>query len=104
MTSEQTTTTPMLVFKSEAGDYFLLPRELLERGRVPEGRKAELAQLIEEQGDVQAYDTQSGLRDLVTLVGVLAGGIAGLSIGSTVVDRAGLTKELRGPLKGHGQT
>ena len=43
MTMAQTGT---LVFKNEAGDYFLLPQETLEQGRVPEEHKAEVEQAI----------------------------------------------------------
>ncbi len=38
--------TRTLVFKDSTGDYFLVPRETLEQGRVPEERKAEVEQLI----------------------------------------------------------
>lgn len=58
MTNEQTST---LVFKSEAGDYFLVPRATLEQGRLPEGQKAEIEQLLAaapagpDGEDVQGY-------------------------------------------------
>ncbi|MGH2585603.1 MAG: hypothetical protein ACRDJE_11875 [Dehalococcoidia bacterium] len=42
MTSEQTS---VLVFKNEAGDYFLVPQATLEQGRVPAERTAELERL-----------------------------------------------------------
>ena len=46
----------VLVLKDQVGDYFLLPQETLERGRVPQERKAEIEQLIaERQTDVQGY-------------------------------------------------
>ena len=56
MTNAQTGT---LVFKDSAGDYFLLPQETLEQGRVPTEHTAKLERLIEERGaggdDVQGY-------------------------------------------------
>ncbi len=45
MTSEQTN---VLMFKNEAGDYFAVPQETFERGRVPEERKAEVERLLSE--------------------------------------------------------
>jgi hypothetical protein len=45
----------VLVFKDEAGSYFLLPLETLEQGRVLEEQKAAIEQLIAEQQDVQGY-------------------------------------------------
>jgi hypothetical protein len=44
-----------LVFKNDAGDYFLLPQEMLERGRVPAEQKGELEQLIAQADDVQGH-------------------------------------------------
>jgi hypothetical protein len=57
MTNEQTST---LVFKSEAGDYFLVPRATLEQCRVPEAQKVEIEQLLaagpgDPESDVQGY-------------------------------------------------
>lgn len=49
MTNEQTST---LVFKDQAGEYYLLPQATLEQGRVPEERKAEVERLVAEaEGD-----------------------------------------------------
>ena len=45
MTTEQT---GMFVLKSAADEYFLLPEETLERGRVPEEHKAEVERLLSE--------------------------------------------------------
>ena len=74
MTDAQTST---LVFKNEAGDYFLLPQETLERGRVPEEHKAEIEQLITAQGGIDGEDVQGYWLPLlfaaVTLVGVSSG-------------------------------
>jgi hypothetical protein len=49
----------MLVFKDQAGGYYLLPQELLERGRVPAERTAEVEQLMTAaQADAEGADTQ----------------------------------------------
>ncbi|MGH2584153.1 MAG: hypothetical protein ACRDJE_04505 [Dehalococcoidia bacterium] len=48
MTNAETRT---LVFKNEAGDYFLLPQEMLEQGRVPAEQTAEVERFIAEQAD-----------------------------------------------------
>jgi len=57
MTSEQATTEeiPVLVLKDEAGEYYLLPREALERGRVPVEEKAKVEQQIAGSDDVVGY-------------------------------------------------
>ena len=78
MTSEQTTTTPLLLFKNEAGDYFVLPQETLERSRVTEEAKAEVERLVAEAGEVSGYDlagnvAERGVQHLATgylLIGV----------------------------------
>ncbi|MGH2588166.1 MAG: hypothetical protein ACRDJE_24880 [Dehalococcoidia bacterium] len=57
MTDEQTLS---LVLKDEAGNYFLVPQELLEQGRVPEEHTAEIERLIAEQQDVQGYARHDG--------------------------------------------
>lgn len=58
MTIEQTTT---LVFKSEAGDYFLVPQDSIERGRVPEEYKTEIEGLLAEADeDVSGYVVETG--------------------------------------------
>ncbi|MGH2588147.1 MAG: hypothetical protein ACRDJE_24780 [Dehalococcoidia bacterium] len=45
-----------LVFKDQAGEYYLLPQETLERGRVPAERKAEVEHLVAESHDVSGYN------------------------------------------------
>jgi hypothetical protein len=53
MTTEQATT---LIFRNEAGDYLLVPRETLERGRVPDDHKTGIERLLAEaDGDVSGY-------------------------------------------------
>lgn len=56
----------VLLVKDDAGDYFLLPREVLERGRVPEERTAEIEQLLDET-DVSGYSARA-LYEVVTTV------------------------------------
>jgi hypothetical protein len=43
-----------LVLEDEAGNYFILPQEILERGRVPEEHEAEVRRLIADS-DVSGY-------------------------------------------------
>jgi len=56
MTNAQTNT---LVFKNEAGDYFLVPQATLEQGRIPAEHRAEVERLIAAAGaggdDVQGH-------------------------------------------------
>ena len=52
MTNAQTTT---LVFKNDAGSYFLLPQETLEQGRVPDEQQAAVERLIAEADDVAGF-------------------------------------------------
>jgi predicted methyltransferase len=53
MTSESKS--PVLVLENEAGDYFVVPHAVVERGRVAEERKAELERLIAEPDDVTGH-------------------------------------------------
>ena len=56
MAGERTERAGTLVLKDTAGDYFLVPLETLERGRVPAERRPEIERLISEhQGDVQGH-------------------------------------------------
>jgi hypothetical protein len=57
MTNAQTGT---LVFKDQAGEYYLVPQETLEQGRVPAEHKAQIEHLIAEQQDVQGYAMDDG--------------------------------------------
>lgn len=53
MTAERAIT---LVFKNGAGQYYLLPQETLEQGRVPAEHTAELERFLSEVGsDVSGY-------------------------------------------------
>jgi hypothetical protein len=52
MTSAET---HVLIFKDQAGEYYLLPPEALERGRVPAEVKAELERRISGSDDVVGY-------------------------------------------------
>jgi hypothetical protein len=47
---------PVLVFKDGAGDYFLVPQELLERGRVPGEHAEQIERLLADaDSDVSGY-------------------------------------------------
>jgi hypothetical protein len=60
MTSAET---GMLVFRNQAGEYFLLPRETLEQGRVPEERTTEVEQVLAQAGDVSGFRASVQLPD-----------------------------------------
>ncbi|MGH2598396.1 MAG: hypothetical protein ACRDJ9_03310 [Dehalococcoidia bacterium] len=83
------TETRTLVLKNEAGDYFLLRQEVLERGRVPEEHKAEVERLVAEaQGD-----------DVSGHAGFLAGvftGVLGMGLLMVGVVADGMGYELAG--------
>lgn len=55
MTNMTNAETSALVFKDQAGGYFVLPLETMERGRVPVEHTAEVERLIAEQADTQGY-------------------------------------------------
>jgi hypothetical protein len=55
-----TTTQDTVIFKDQAGDYYLIPQGTLERGRVPAGHRADVERLVAEstvagQDDTQGY-------------------------------------------------
>lgn len=52
MTTNQIAT---LIFKDQAGEYYVLPQALLERGRVPEERREELEQALSGADDVTGH-------------------------------------------------
>lgn len=68
MTSEQTNA---LIFKDQAGEYYLLPQATLERGRVPAEQKAVLEQAIAAAHGGADEDTQGFL--FLTVPAVLVG-------------------------------
>ena len=77
MTTEQTS---MLVFKDQAGDYFLVTQETLQQVRVPEERREELEQLLGGAGDVSGYvvsTTYTILRFMNAAVNAIDVAIAG---------------------------
>jgi hypothetical protein len=47
--------TGTLVLRDDEGNYFLVPQETVEKGRVPAEQKAEIERLIGEQEDVQGH-------------------------------------------------
>ncbi|MGH2584151.1 MAG: hypothetical protein ACRDJE_04495 [Dehalococcoidia bacterium] len=96
MTSEQTN---VLVFKDQAEDYFLLPQETLERGRVPEEHKAEVDRLLAEaDADVSGYMVA------ITYTLLRAINCGAIAIGNAVEDAAAarLLEQLQGPSSGSG--
>lgn len=72
MTNEQSIA---MVVKNQAGDYFIIPQELLQGIRVPEEQKAQIEQLIAEQQDAQGYIWHALLTPLAVIItgGVLIG-------------------------------
>ena len=89
MTTDQTTT---LVLKDQAGDYYLVPQELLERGRVPQEQTAEVERLIAEQPDVQGYG--GPLVFLTVCVAIADAAMIGIGLGGAdkLVEPAALVK------------
>jgi hypothetical protein len=78
MTNEQTST---LVFKDATGNYFLVPQDALERGRVPEVRKAEVEQIIAAQGSATGDDTEGYILPLIYVAAFSVGLAAGIGFG-----------------------
>jgi hypothetical protein len=70
MTTEQT---GMVMVKNAAGDYFVLPQQVLEQGRVPAEHKAEVEQLLASasSGDGED-DVQGHYWQIPIVVGFLA--------------------------------
>jgi hypothetical protein len=71
--------TGALVFQNAAGHYFLVPRETLEQGQVPEQHMAEVKQLIAaaSRAGASADDVQGHI--LPALVGFSIGGYSVLA-------------------------
>jgi len=75
----------VLVFKDEAGSYFLLPQETLAQGRVPEVQKDEVERLLVGREDVQGF-----LWPFVAGIVVGVGAVAvGVGIGKATKDEGG---------------
>lgn len=86
-----------MVFKDQAGGYYLVPRETLEQGRVPAERTAELERLIAEQpDDVHGHAAQFGVLVVCALLGTLVGEIIGpsLPLDRRVMDSGGERERL----------
>jgi hypothetical protein len=84
MTATQTDQPVTLVFKDQAGDYYLLPREVMERHRVPAEQKAEVEQSLAgaaPTGGGGADDTGAFALPAIFFVG-LAIGVAAGSVGT----------------------
>jgi hypothetical protein len=85
MTNEQTST---LVLKDTAGNYFLISSQIVEQGRVPEERKAEIEQAIAAtQGGAGGDDVQGH----IFLIGVAIGYFGTKAIINATRDEPGLT-------------
>ncbi|MGH2588145.1 MAG: hypothetical protein ACRDJE_24770 [Dehalococcoidia bacterium] len=74
MTNAQTST---LVLKDQAGTYFLVSQETLERGRVPEEQVAELEQAIAAAQGGAGGDVQGFILPLVYGIAMTVGFAAG---------------------------
>jgi hypothetical protein len=99
MTQTQTDT---LVFKNQAGDYFLVPQEALERGRVPPARKAEVEWLIAAQRGATGDDTEGHIFPLIGLAAFSVGVALGFGFGP-LPDVPGVTVDAsRDPVPGKG--
>jgi len=88
MTTEQTN---VIVFKDQAGEFYLLPQATLEQSRVPAEHKAEVEQLIAEQEDVQGH-----LLPALVAVIALAGGTSIVGGGVLIWQEATKTGTLKG--------
>jgi hypothetical protein len=70
-----------LVFKNAAGDYFLVPQEVLEQGRVPAEHRAEVEQAIAAAQDGAGEDDVQGhilplIFGLAAIAGMTGGFVA----------------------------
>ena len=76
-----TTQDNILVLKDQAVDYFLLPQELLERGRVPAEYTAAVERLVAESEDTHGHAVPLA-------IGFCAGFAGGFIVGSATKDDA----------------
>jgi hypothetical protein len=87
VTTEQIDT---LVFKDQAGGYYLVPKELLDSGRVPRERAAEIERAIAAatEGGAGGADTQGHFfftpLALVFAGAILAGTAGGIALGREI--------------------
>lgn len=72
-----------LVFKDQARDYYLLPRETLAQGRVPAERTAEVERLVAETTAAERDDTQGYFIPAFLVYCAAAGIGSAIIIGST---------------------
>ena len=94
-----TTAMPTLIFKNQAGEYFVLPEHILEQGRVSTEQALEAERLLAEQGDMQGYAAKrTPLGPFILLGSALIGFAAEIFIGFTDVTIGGGT----GWRGGHG--
>jgi hypothetical protein len=71
-TTEQTNIA--LVFTDQDQNYYLIPAEIIERGRVPAERKAEVEQLMSEQ-EVEGYLLVHAAVGALVVTGAFATGV-----------------------------
>ena len=62
------TQTGTLVLRDDEGNYFLVPHETVEQGRVPAEHKAEVERLIREQEDVHGHMLHALFTPLAVIV------------------------------------
>jgi hypothetical protein len=87
MTATQTDQRVTLIFQDQAGDYFLLPREVMEQFRAPaeQGAAAERSlALSASNNDAGADDTEAFALPLIFFAG-MAVGAAATAVGTAVV-------------------
>jgi hypothetical protein len=72
-----TTQDSMLVFKDQAGDYFAIPRETLERGRIPATHTAEIERVLAGATSAVSDDAEGYFWPIFVLPAVGAAVIAG---------------------------
>jgi hypothetical protein len=77
MTNEQTI---MLVFKDRAGDYFLLPPDVLERGRVPTEHKVDIERVVAEMQGDDTSGHAAFLAGFVVGAGLMGAGMLGAAV------------------------
>jgi hypothetical protein len=63
----------VIVFTDQAGEYFLLPQELLEQGRVPAEHRVEVKRLVSETEGDDVAGHMVGTVGVLTMPTVVAG-------------------------------
>jgi hypothetical protein len=89
MTDVQTDQPITLILKDQTGDYFLVPREVMERHRVPAEQKAEIEQALAGATAIRgdgADDTEGFGLPLVIVLGWAVATVATAYTVTTVAD------------------